>query len=111
MRWITVFLMRLRALWRGEAVDRELADEMAAHFDRLVDEGMAAGMTAAQARDAAREEFGPIMQLTEASRDARGVSVLTNAWQDLKYGVRLMRRTPGFAAAATLTIALGIGAT
>jgi putative ABC transport system permease protein len=63
------------------------------------------------ARAAARREFGPVTQIVEESRDARGVMWVANAWNDLKYGVRLMRRGPGFVVAAILTVALGIGAT
>jgi putative ABC transport system permease protein len=110
MRWLTSLRMRLRALVRSDAVDRELADEMRAHFDRLVDEHIARGLTPDAAREAARREFGPVVQLTEESREARGVAWLANAVADFKYGVRLMRRSPGLALAATLTIALGIGA-
>jgi len=111
MRWVRSLQMRSRALFKSGAVDAELADEMREHFDRLVDEYVARGMTPGQARTAARREFGPVVQLTEASRDARGVAWIGNAIQDFKYGVRLMRRAPAFAAVATLTIALGIGAT
>ena len=106
-----MLLMRFRALVRGDAVDRDLTDEMHDHLQHLVDENLARGMTHDAARDAGRREFGPVTQLVEASRDARGVMWLANAWQDARYGVRLMSRTPGFAAVAILTIALGIGAT
>jgi predicted permease len=111
MRWLISVRMRLRALVRSDAVDRELADEMRAHVDRLVDEHIARGLTPAAAREAARREFGPVVQLVEESRDARGISWLVNAAHDGLYGVRLMRRSPGFAVATVLTVMLGIGAT
>jgi putative ABC transport system permease protein len=106
-----MFLMRARALWRGDAVDRELAEEMRAHLEQLTQEHVARGMTVEEAREAARRTFGPVTQLVEESRDARGVMWIANGWHDMRYGVRLMTRAPGFAAAVVLTVALGIGAT
>jgi putative ABC transport system permease protein len=111
MRLIDVLRMRVRALLRSNAVDDDLRGEMAEHIERLAAEQMARGLSPQAAYDAARREFGPVTQLMEQSRDARGVTLLTTLAHDLRYGVRLMRRTPGFAAAAILTIALGIGAT
>src|SRR4029079_15786316 len=111
MRWMRSLRMRVRALVRSDVVDRDLADEMREHFEHLVDENIARGMATADARDAARREFGPTLQLVEESRDARGVTWIVNVWHDMRYGVRLMTRAPGFAAAAILTVALGIGAT
>ena len=111
MRWLRSLRIRLRALLRSDAVDRELADEMRGHFDLIVEDHIARGLTPGAAREAARREFGPVVQLTEESREARGVAWVGNAVQDVKYGVRLMRLSPGFAAVAALTVALGIGAT
>ena len=101
----------MRALVRADAVDRELAEEMREHLERLDAGVRARGMTPDAAREAARREFGPVTQLVEESRDARGMMWIVNAWQDVRYGVRLMARAPGFAAAVILTVALGIGAT
>ena len=111
MRVLRMLRMRARALFRAGVVDRDLGDEMREHLDQLTAEYLARGMTAAQARAAALQEFGPVTQLTEAARDARGVTPIANAILDVHYGVRLMRRAPGFSAAAILTVALGIGAT
>jgi putative ABC transport system permease protein len=111
MRLLDMLRARVRALARSGIVDAELDDEMRGHLERLVDENIARGMTPAEARRAARLEFGPVTQLMEDARDARGVAVLVTLAQDITFGVRLMRRTPGFAAAAILTVALGIGAT
>jgi putative ABC transport system permease protein len=111
MRMLQMVRMRMRALLRPEAVDADLGDEMRDHFDRLVEGHLARGLTLEAARAAARREFGPVTQLVEESRDARGVGAIAAAVQDMHYGVRLMRRAPGFAAAAVLTVALGIGAT
>src|SRR5678815_4403696 len=111
MRFIQMLLTRGRALLRGGALDDELADEMREHLERLAQEHVERGMTPQAARAAARRDFGPVTQVVEEARDARGVMWIVNAWQDARYGVRLMTRAPGFAAAAILTVALGIGAT
>ena len=110
MRVIDILRRRLRALIRADAADRELDEELQLHVDRLVEEHIAAGMSPGEAREAARREFGGV-QIVEACRDARRVIWIGNAWQDARYGVRLMTRAPGFAAAVILTVTLGIGAT
>ncbi|HEY6358700.1 MAG TPA: ABC transporter permease, partial [Vicinamibacterales bacterium] len=90
--------------------EREMEAELRAHLDARIDDLIAHGASPADAQRRAREEFGDPLRWKEQGREARGLRLLDELRADVTYGFRWLRRSPGFAAAAILSLALGIGA-
>ena len=109
-RWLSTVPLRLRSLFRRADVDAELDDELRYHLDRQIEQGIARGLSPEEARAAARRAFGGMALQTERCRDARRLNLVDDLAKDVRFALRLLARRPGFAAAAILSLALGIGA-
>jgi predicted permease len=103
-------LLRLRAIFKRSAVEHELDEELGFHVDRQIEAYVNGGMNRDDARRRVQLEFGGLDQVKEEYRDALGVRLLEDLWRDVRYALRTILRTPGFAATAIVSIALGVGA-
>jgi predicted permease len=111
MRWLEQFRMALQMLFRREAEAARLNDELQFHLDQQFKENIAQGLSPEEARTAALRTFGNPALIRDQSRSSWSWNWLEKFGRNLRYGVRTLTRSPGFALTAILVMALGIGAT
>jgi len=108
MRFLDVVRKRLRSAFRRGRVEDELEEELRYHLEREIDENVAAGMSIEEARFAALRVIGGLTQRKEECRDMRGLNLIDNTVNDVRFAVRQLRRDAGFTTTAVLMLALGV---
>ena len=108
--WLAILASRIRGLFTAGRQDQEFDLEMAVHLDMLTDDNIGRGLAPAEARRQAVLRFGGRVQIREQQHQNRSLPFVETTMQDIRYGMRALRRSPAYSLVAIATLAIGIGA-